>query len=186
VPASLSPDGSTLAFVQWDDASGRDIALWREADRSTRPYLSSPANESAPAFSPDGRLIAYASDVSGTEEVYVAPAADASRAVRVSVGGGGEPVWRREGTELLFRAGSHILVATIRTTGLLRAETPRTLFEGTFESGGSVRPAYDVSADGARLLVVRAVDADRAGRELRVFINWRGEGAHEAPTPPAR
>ena len=175
VPLSASPDGSLLAYVQWDENTGRDIALLRDSDRSGRPFLASPANEGAPAFSPDGQLMAYVSDVSGTEEVYVAPVSGASRAVRVSTGGGTEPVWRRDGGELFFRSGPHVLAATIKAGGALRPEAPRVLFEGQFESGRSTRPAYDVSADGARFLMIRAADTGRLGRELRVFANWRDE-----------
>jgi serine/threonine-protein kinase len=176
VPESASPDGSMLAFVQWDDQSGRDIQLLGEADRTTRPFLASGANEGAPAFSQDARLIAYTSDASGTEEVYVAPVSDASRAVRVSTGGGTEPVWCREGAELSFRSANRVLAAAVRTAEPLRIETPSVLFEGTFQTGGT-RAGYDISADGARFLMVRPADADRAGRELRVFINWRGDVA---------
>jgi serine/threonine-protein kinase len=185
VPASASPDGSLLAFIQWDDASGRDVEFWSEGDRMARPYLTSPANESSPSFSPDGRLVAYCSDVSGAEEVYVAPASDASRSVRVSVGGGSEPVWQREGSELFFRSGSHVLAAAIGTAGRLSAGTPRVLFEGAFESGGGARPGYDVSVDGSRLLMIRPADAERTGRQLRVFINWHGAAVHDTPTPLA-
>ena len=183
VPQSVPLEGSPLAFVQWDESTGRDIGLFRESDRSTRPWLASPANEAAPSFSPDGRLMSYVSDVSGTDEVYVAPVSDASAAVRVSTHGGSEPVWRRDGAELLFRSGSQVLASTIRAGGPVRAENPRVLFEGHFEHSSSGRAAYDVSVDGARFLMIRAADTERFGRELRVFVNWRNGVLQTTPAP---
>jgi serine/threonine-protein kinase len=63
-----------------------------------------PFNEFNPAFSPDGRWLAYTSNESGTSEVYVRPFPGSGGRWQVSTGGGAFPVWSRDGRELLFRA----------------------------------------------------------------------------------
>src|SRR4029453_13262352 len=114
------------------------------------------ANETAPAFSPDGRAIAYVSDETGRNEVYVARVGDPGRHVQGGGGGGGEPVWRPDGGELFFRAGERMMAAAVKVD--VTVDAPHTLFEGHFQTGLGGRPAYDVSRDGARFLMVQARD----------------------------
>jgi len=135
------------------------------------------ANETAPAFSPDGRWIAYASDEAGGSEIYVAAVSDPARRVKVSSGGGAEPLWRRDGLELFYRSGNQVVAATIAPN--LRVEGRRPLFQGTFVAGAGGRAAYDVSPDGARLLMIRSVEGDSPGRELRVILNWQPARARQ-------
>jgi Tol biopolymer transport system component len=170
VPHAVAPDGSVV-FVR-TDAGGRDIGVIR-SDHSMHSLLATPANEYAPALSPDGRWLAYVSDTSGSPEIYVSAFADPSRAVLVSKDGGAEPRWRRTGEELYFRAGPRMMAAAVRTRPTLAVLSPRELFSGTYQSGEAGRPAYDVSLDGSRFLMVRPPDAAPPGRELRLFLGWR-------------
>lgn len=170
MPHAETPDGGLL-FVESDPA-GRDISLL-SPDGSIRPVLATHANESAPAVSPDGRWLAYVSDISGQAEVYVAPLGDLSRSIQVSRSGGTEPMWRRDGQELFFRSGQRMLAVTVRTSPAVSAQAPRELFSGSFESGVASRPGYDVSPDGTRFLMVRAADLNPPGRELRIVLGWR-------------
>lgn len=160
-----------LAFVESDPQAGREIRLLSTNDGSVRPFAATPADETAPAFSPDGRLLAFASDELGTSQVFVALVANPARRARVSSDGGTEPLWRRDGAELFFRSGDHLLAAVVRPT--LTVETPRVLFSGRYQAGAGGRAAYDVSPDGARFLMVRAADEEQASRELRMIVNWR-------------
>jgi len=169
VPQDVMPDGGVL-FVA-NDESGRDIG-YVGTDRHVHQLLVSPASEYAPTLSPDGRWLAYVSDRTGVPEVFVAPFTDPSRTVQVSKQGGSEPVWRRDGGELYFRNGTSMMAASIRTQPLA-VQTSRELFRGTYETGPAGRPAYDVSLDGARFLMVRPPDVAPAGRELRVILGWR-------------
>ena len=76
-----------------------------DEDRAVAPLLASPFNESNPAV-PDGAWIAYRSDESGRNEVYVDRFPDlGDRRVQVSTGGGTSPLWSPDGTELYYRAG---------------------------------------------------------------------------------
>ena len=170
VPHAVTPDGGVL-FVQ-NDAGGRDIGVVRP-DHSIESLLATSANEYAPALSPDGRWLAYVSDRSGRAEVYVGAFADPSRSVQVSKDGGTEPKWRRDGEELYFRTGPRMMAAAVRTRPALAVQPARELFSGTYQSGEAGRPAYDVSLDGSRFLMVRPPDVAPPGRELRIILGWR-------------
>jgi Tol biopolymer transport system component len=173
VPNSSSPDGRTVAFVEYDPSAGRHILLLDSDDRVVRPFLNSAsANEKAPAFAPDGQWLAYVSDETGRDEVHVAPIKDPTRRVRVSADGGSEPVWRRDGAELFFRSGNRMMAAQVTTRPNLSVKPAHVLFEGAFDAGAAARPAYDVSADGARFLMVTGGESERPSHELWVILGW--------------
>lgn len=169
-PTYFARDGTIL--VVESDASGRDIAMLSQ-DRTLRPLLATDANEGAPTLSPDGGVLAYVSDTSGRAEVYVASATEPARATQVSIDGGSEPVWKRDGSELFFRSGNRMMAATIRMRSTPSVQSQRQLFSGVFDTGAAWRAAYDVSRDGSRFLMVRAAPRTEPGRELRILLGWK-------------
>ena len=173
VSQSISRDGRWLAFDESDTEGNRNISLLSMDDRTVRPFLATPAFETAPALSPDGQWLAYVSDVNGRSEVYVSPVTDPTRRVAVSTDGGGEPVWSRTGRELFYRTGDRLMSATIKSN--LTVEPPRMLFRGTFEPGADGRPAYDVNADATRFLMILPRDDDGPPRSLHVMLGWTAQ-----------
>jgi serine/threonine-protein kinase len=167
-PHSWSPDGTRLAYYEIDPTTTRDIILLSEDGTST-PYLNTPANERSPVFSPDGRWIAYTSDESGRDEVYLAPSEEPRPRRQVSTGGGWAPVWSRDGRELFYRNRAAVMAVQIRTMPTVEIGTPELLFEGPFEPdpapSGSVN--YDVAPDG-RFLMVQSTPLT----DIRVVLNW--------------
>lgn len=161
--------GSRLAFYEVTGTTGRDIWL-RDDDGTTRPVVATPADERAPALSPDGGWLAYTSDESGTDEVYVR-ALVGGDAIRVSRGGGTEPVWAPAGDELFHRRGDRMMATAIHVSPSLSVGATETLFSRAFDHdpGGNV-PNYDVAADG-RFLMLRRADVPRG---LRVLLNRAG------------
>jgi dipeptidyl aminopeptidase/acylaminoacyl peptidase len=166
----VSADGSTLAFVEESESTGRDVVFLTFADRSVRPFLNTGANETSPAFSPDGRWIAYVSDAGGRNDVYVASRIDRAKTVQVSSGGGTEPLWRRDSGELFYRVADRMMAAVMKPNGSI--DPPREVFKGQFQAGRGGRATYDVSADGARFLMIKAPESERPPRELRVVLGW--------------
>ena len=170
LPGSWSPDGRTLAFVERDPATGRDIRLLPMAGgRTSRPLLDSPFDEGAPRFSPDSRLLAYVSNESGRSEVFVRSLA-AGRGVQVSSNGGAEPVWARDGARLFYRHGDQMAVVSVQSAAPVRVGPPQILFEGTFTMGTLDAANYDV-ADGDRFLMVQP-ETQSAARDVHVLVNW--------------
>ncbi len=167
LPGSWSPDGATLAFMEQHPATGRDIwLLSRNGERTA--WANSEADESAPRFSPDGRLIAYVSNESGQAEVYVRSTSAASTR-RVSTEGGSEPVWRRSGSVLYYRSYGRLLMAAL-PGGVPQAS--RVVDQGPAEPGTFDAAGYDTMV-GDRFLMITRATPGASGSELRIVLNWQ-------------
>ncbi|MHC4560749.1 MAG: hypothetical protein ACYS80_26005, partial [Planctomycetota bacterium] len=171
IPNSWSPDGRLLAFRERHPITRRDIwVLPSEGSRTPSPFLVTPFNERAARFSPNGRWLAYVSDESGQNEVYVQPYPGPGRKWTVSTNGGGEPVWSADGKELFYRNRDLMMVVAVETEPDFKAGIPRLLFEGHYEMAlGSQN--YDVSADGQKFLMVRT-EEELSPVRLQVVLNW--------------
>jgi Tol biopolymer transport system component/predicted RNase H-related nuclease YkuK (DUF458 family) len=173
-----SPDGSVLAFYQVTAGPARDIWMLRRTETGfeAEPFLATGANERSPAFSPDGRWIAYASDESGRDEIYVRPYPGPGGKWPISRSGGREPVWSASGAELYYRQGTRIISVAIQTDGGIVAGEPRVMVSGDYgvEYTSSGSQTYDVTADGERFLVTQSVDRG-AVQGVRVVLNWFDE-----------
>ena len=111
-PHSITRDGATLLFQMPSSDSGSNV--WMMAiggDRTARPLLNSPANESWAELSPDGKWLAYGSDSSGRFEVYVQPFPGPGGKRQISSEGGVQARWRRDGAELFYIASDNRLMA---------------------------------------------------------------------------
>jgi serine/threonine-protein kinase len=147
-----------------------------------RPFAPSRFNETAPAFSPDGRWLAYVSDESGRLEVYVRPFPGPGEAHTISVGGGSEPVWDRRGRELYFRNGDQMLAVAVSTQPTFTASRPRLLFTGPFvRTVGRIN--YDVSPDGESFVMLDAGEESGGATKINVLLNWYEELTRRVPVP---
>jgi serine/threonine protein kinase/Tol biopolymer transport system component len=154
---AVAPNGR-IALVSVQDRRGDDIAaLTLDGRQSTTPFQADDGNEASPAFSPDGRYVAYSSTASGRREVYIRPFTGPSHKWPVSIDGGGTPRWRRDGRELFFLAGARMMAVSIRETAAgLAIGAPAMLFEdASLAWSGADGHSYDVSADGQRFLINR-------------------------------
>jgi eukaryotic-like serine/threonine-protein kinase len=126
-------------------------------------------------LSPDGRWLAYVSDESGNREVYVRPFPGVDSAkFAVSVGGGREPLWRRDGTELYFRnPRGDMYAVSIGPGRQFEQSAPRLLFSRPDMALQEFFRTYDVHPDGKRFLMLSAGDAEV--KRLSVIFNWRPE-----------
>jgi len=173
-PSDVSSDGKFLLYMQ-STSNAYDLgtmALTGEAVMT--PFRSTRFNEVQGRFSPDGRWIAYASDESGRFEVYVRPFPVAKDQTRVSIGGGMQPEWRRDGEELFFISSDGQLMAVpLETTGPgLDAGTPRALFDVEIPEPDAPFPTdYAVTPDGQRFLVNGIVDQPNRPA-LTVMLRW--------------
>ena len=176
-PGSWSPDGRHLAFHEPHPERDRDIWIWSgSAGNEPEPWLATPANERAPAYSPNGHWIAYVSDGAGTDgdQVYVraAPAGANDAPLRVSPAGGTEPVWERTGSRLFFRRGRSLYETSIRPAadGQPAANGTALIFDGPFLADplGNL-PTYDITSDG------RFVMMELASRPnvIQIVTGWR-------------
>ena len=169
---AFSPDGSRVVFSMAAPDTGLD--LWvRAAGEAQAPelFVRTRFTEVGPAFSPDGRYISYVSDESGRYEVYVRPYPPGPGKWQISVDGGEEGIWARDGRELFYRNGNRWMTAGVRLGPHFKADTPRRLFEGPFVNVGGL--SYDVTPDGQRFLVLEPAEPAAAPvTHLNVVLNW--------------
>ena len=183
-PNAISPDGRYLLYtVSYDTDRGgtrrRGTAdLWivpLDGSSPARPWFESPARECSAALSPDGRWAAYVSDETGRNEVYVRSFPDAGAKLKISQDGGIEPVWTRDGREIVFRNPPRFLAAEFRAGTGPAAGTPRILFSAPLASGGgrSDEPrVYDVTRDGDEFVAIRNEPVASAELRLGVVTHW--------------
>ena len=121
------------------------------------PFLVTPFEERGAVFSPDGRWLAYVSNESGQDEVYVRPYPGPGLEFTVSTSGGTEPVWSPDGSELFYRSQDQLMAVAVDLGDTFRGETPRPLFADSYQrdlsaTGGPAN--YDITPDGQRFIMV--------------------------------
>lgn len=129
-------------------------------------------NETNPALSPDGQWLAYVSDETGRNEVYVRGLRTEVSRQPVSTNGGTEPRWTKGGRELFYRNADSVFVVPVQPGGALGIATPRLAF--VMPIARLLGGAYDVSSDGQRIVVVREQVGPRAD-PLHVVLGWFGQ-----------
>ena len=172
-PETLSKDGKTIVVTEMNPKTGLDLFLIPlDADARPVPLLVTDSSEYAADLSPDGKWFVYISRASGRPEIGVRAVAGGDES-RVSLDGGTEPRWSRDGREIFFREGQKMMVAEVRTEPAVSISKPRALFEGLYEvMDGPIN--YDVTPDGRRFLMVK-MERSEAPTELRVVTGWDRE-----------
>ena len=174
---SWSTDGRLLVYSQTSSTTKADVWLLPldERDAKPRPFKQTPAAERDGQISPDGRWIAYTSDSSGRNEIYVESIAPGGASHPVSVNGGGYPRWRADGKELYFITSSNsALMAVEVKTGLeLTFGVPHELFiEPELRRNPSESP-YQPNADGSQFLMLLSAGGESTAPPLTVVTNWQ-------------
>lgn len=169
---SWSPDSRWLAYSEIDPVTRWDIWLLDPQQPSARPLLQGAGNQTHPMFSPDGRLLAYTSDETGQRQVYVISVSDGAGKWQVSTDGGAEPLWSRDGRELFYRAGDHVMSVMIETGGGFKASKPQIVFEGKYKLETiALVPSYDLAPDGRRFLMMKSA-SDASPTRLNLVLGW--------------
>ncbi|MEX1186422.1 MAG: protein kinase [Gemmatimonadaceae bacterium] len=163
-----SRDGRTLVFHQGGAARNDIMLLSTDSGAAPRPYLDSAADEFAPAVSPDGAWVAYTSSESGRTEIYVRSFPVPGGKVQVSLAGGSQPRWSRDGRELFFLNGEQMMAATVQLRPTFTVTGRTELFRGAFRSN-LYFAQYDVSPDGRHFLTMKS---EQESQGLIVMLNW--------------
>jgi dipeptidyl aminopeptidase/acylaminoacyl peptidase len=180
--ASWTPDGRTIVGVERRD--NYDIVLIDVAGSHHRtPLLHGKADEYYPDISPDGRWIAYVSNESGKNEVYVQPFPGLGSRYLISADGGTAPAWSRDGRELFYTtsptsggqaSATRMMRVAVTTAPTFVASPPQQLFEGRYGATAILRP-YDVSPDGRFLMVKQRDRAPIIASQMILVQNWLEE-----------
>jgi len=170
-PEAWSPDGRFILYQDNGHTHDRG-ALWiypeKPEDGQPRPWRQTSFAEDQAQFSPDGKWVAFRSDESGQDEVYIDTFPQPGKKVRISTGGGGFPQWGKEGREMFYVSPDHMLMSVELKIApdSIQPSTPHSLFALGLHDGG-LNP-YIVSRDG-RILVNRWIENKPP---LTVIVNW--------------
>ncbi len=167
----VSPDGRHVAFYEQHPETGRDIwIVGLEEGSDSEPLIVTPANERSTRFSPDGQWIAYTSDRSGRDEVYVRRFEPRDQPDHlISTAGGREPIWSPDGDELFYRNGNSLLAVPLEFSPEVQAGSPEPLFEGNWAiAAGGQNQMYDVAPDG-RFLMIEGISEGK----IAVITGWQ-------------
>jgi eukaryotic-like serine/threonine-protein kinase len=166
-----SPDGRFILYSNQSRTTDRDLwALPLDGDRKPFVLAQTPAAEGNGRFSPDGRWVAYQSNESGRNEIYVQPFPGSGAKTQISTGGGEVPNWRGDGRELFYRAPDNRLMAVSVTLNpdrkTVETGTPVALFPTRVGS------TYEAAPDGQRFLLLTPTE-EASTAPITVILNWR-------------
>jgi serine/threonine-protein kinase len=181
LPNSWHPNGKALAFTQLNPETNFDVLIlpmvgdetsgWKAGP--TAGFLNSRFDETQPAFSPDGRWIAYQSNESGRDEIYVRPYPGPGGKWQISTGGGVFPLWSRTSHELFYGTPTQqIMVSAYEVVGdAFRADKPRLWSNQRYRPRGSFRP-FDLHPDGQRMALAPEAPSPIGGRQDHVTMTF--------------
>jgi Tol biopolymer transport system component len=174
-PTSVAPDGSALAYQVRppDPKNGFDIMIL-PLTPGAKPvaFRQTPFNEGSARFSPDGKLMAYVSNESGRNEVYVQAYPGPGRTWQISTAGGGDVHWRPDGKELFYRGlDQQMMAVEVSGSGAtFQAGIPKALFLMHLATGPSTT-RYDVDRTGQKFLIASTLSRE-AMNPTTVVMNW--------------
>jgi eukaryotic-like serine/threonine-protein kinase len=177
-PASWSPDGRYIAFTRSDMRGGSAVQIWMLplfGNRKPFPFLNGNSNEDHASFSPNGKWVAYVSDESGRNEVYIVPFPKRGGRWQVSTEGGEAPHWRRDGKELFYVSPTDKLMAVeiLESGKSLRISSTRTLFQIDPPASHWADWRFDVTADGKKFIVVTRQPEQPSAEPVTLVVNWQ-------------
>jgi eukaryotic-like serine/threonine-protein kinase len=181
LPFCVSSDGRYIAYMRRDSKSSTSYDIWalpmvpdNSGERKPFPVVATNFADVSPAFSPDGKWLAYGNDETGRQEVYIQPFPSGAGRWQVSTAGGSRPNWRKDGKELLFFSIDQQMMAVdvSQKSESLQLGTPHALFKATAVSNAN--GPYTVSADG-RKFVMNAVLPQSITEPLTLITNWAAD-----------
>jgi len=162
------PNRRALAMRQTVPSTGRDLWMIPQPDGEPTEVLRTPFNERSIALSPDGRYLAYASDESGLDEVYIREFPGPGGKWQISQGGGIEPAWRGDGRELYYRGVEHIMAVPVETRPAFQPGIPGPLFRDVY-ARNTDHTNYAVDRSGSTFYFARNASGDA---HLILVLNW--------------
>jgi serine/threonine-protein kinase len=179
MPTSWSPDGRTLLLTELDLSTGFDIRVVPlEPPGEPKDLLRSSFNEVGGSFSPDGKWLAYVSDETGQNEIYLTRFPEGGK-WQISTDGGVEPVWAPVGLELFYRNEAWMLSVSLEPAPEPRVSRPLLLFEMPFSEGEAAYPNFDLTRSGEFVVIQRGFGTSTT--DLIVVLDWFRELEHLLP-----
>jgi serine/threonine-protein kinase len=185
--SSLAPDGKSIIVVYNTRNQGYksdilSVPLVKGAKPT--PIAATEWDEYNPSLSPNGRYLAFQSNDTGRDEIYVRDTSGTGGRWQISTLGGEEPSWTADGRELYYRSEDRMMAVPVQTAGGFSTGVPRLLFNGVLPMRSDTGISYDVDSAHKRFLMIRLASNADPNTGLRIVVNWRDEmerlmaGAH--------
>jgi serine/threonine-protein kinase len=159
---SVSPDGKLIACAQGGD-------IWMiPLDKKPEKFVASPATESNPSFSPDGRWLSYISNESGQNEVYVVPVPRGEGKYQISTKGAWQSRWQPDGKTLLYLSGRQVMEVDVTLSPSFDFSPPRKVID----LPQSWNLFWDVSSDGKKFVIGTAKSEEVQTAQVNVVVGW--------------
>jgi Tol biopolymer transport system component len=185
-PHAMSADGTEIIAVVLDTGTigsqtGADIVRVKGAKNEPEPIVRTQYREGfeGASLSPDRKWLAYVSNATGTQEIWIQPYPGPGAPVRVSPNSGIEPVWARNGRELFYVEGRRMMAVSLDLRAGLSFLPAKQLFELDYTITAQP-PSYDVAADG-RFLMIKPADGQPQAAPIVVSLNWFEELKQRLP-----
>lgn len=179
LPKCWSKDNKLLLYSEGiHPETGMDVyMLPMEGDSVPIPLFNGRFNETHPMLSPDGRWIAYASNESGRDEIFVSSFPDLDINIPISIEGGVEPLWAPDGNVIYFRdyTGDNLMKVSFTTDPEINVGVPTILFQGKYYGSTPWGRNYDLSPDGKHFLMIKVESVESAASQINVILNWNEE-----------
>jgi serine/threonine-protein kinase len=169
--AELSRDGQWLVTRSDEEGASNIRGRRLRGDTTLVPLVINKGVSITVALSPDGRWLAYASDLTGRDEIYVTPFPNATSTHLVSRDGGTEPHWSHSGRELFFKGSGQLMAVEVAPGSAFQAGTPRPLFPLAGYRSARNRQQYDVAPDDRHFVMIRD-PRDEAGAAVVYVDGW--------------
>jgi serine/threonine protein kinase/Tol biopolymer transport system component len=170
VPTSWSADSRLLAIQ-----NGTNVVV-RDTDGVFHPTLTTSAFEREGRFAPDGHWLAYRSDETGRDEVFVQSYPPGGGKWLISTDGGAQAMWAPNGRELFYKSGNRMMVVEVELGTAFKASTPRVLFEMPLPESITGDPSrFAVTPDAQRFLVLTTATGEKGAAStppLTVVLNY--------------
>jgi eukaryotic-like serine/threonine-protein kinase len=176
---SYDPTGRAIAYTDITYGGRPDRVMVTSLDGSLQPQPLDDTNfaQGSAKFSPDGRWLAYCTNESGRPQVYVKGFPTGAK-IQISIDGGNDPVWRRDGRELFYRNADRMMAVPISLGDTFDAGRPEELWRGPYSHGmssscgapGLSSSNYDVTPDGQRFLMIQDEDVTTTSSDRVVLV----------------
>jgi serine/threonine-protein kinase len=169
-----SSDGDLIAVVNSYSPSNWDIVtIPRQGEHPPLPIMQTSLAEGlgGAALSPDGRWLAYTSNSTGAQEVWVQPYSGPGAPKRISPNGGADPVWARTSRELFYLEGDQMMAVAVAAGPTFNHNQPVKLFTSTYVHAPTSPVSYDVAPDG-RFLMIKDAQTQPGPSPITVVLNW--------------
>ena len=182
-PLSFSRDGKFMAFAEMHPSRKGDIWLMPlDGDRKPRPLLTTNADEREAKFSPDSRWLAYASNETGQDQIYIRSVGEVGGRKQLSSDGGTAPIWAPNNRDIYFLKGEQVLTVSIDGEGNPTGRD-RVLFTAPTYQDARINPDgsdYGIMPDGQHFVFKMGQVASSA-TDYSVVLNWFEELKQHVP-----